>query len=33
MTELFSMSLLTVFALCAGMALGYAIGVYDRENN
>ena len=33
MTELIAMTLLTVFALCAGMALGYAIAIYDRENN
>jgi hypothetical protein len=32
MSELFAMSLLTVFALCAGIALGYAIAVYDRDN-
>jgi uncharacterized protein YneF (UPF0154 family) len=31
MTELISMSLLVVFALCAGMALGYAIATYDRN--
>jgi hypothetical protein len=32
MTELFSMSLLTVFALCAGIALGYAIAIYEGED-
>jgi hypothetical protein len=32
MTELIAMTLLTVFALCAGMALGYAIAIYERED-
>jgi len=32
MSELFAMSLLTILALSAGIALGYAIAVYDRDN-
>jgi len=32
MNDLIAMSLLTVFALSAGIALGYAIAVYDRDN-
>jgi uncharacterized protein YneF (UPF0154 family) len=31
MTELIAMSLITILALCAGIALGYAIAVYDRK--
>jgi hypothetical protein len=33
MTELIAMTLLTMFALCAGIALGYTIAIYDRNEN
>jgi hypothetical protein len=33
MTTFFTLLLLTLFAVLSGVALGYAIAIYDRENN